>query len=192
MMAALQDAPTEPAMTMLPVLPALASTAAIGLAVVFVVAAAAKVQRPATADVAEFGLPIPRVIATVLPPIEFGVAALLLIRPRFGAVMALVLLLAFTTLIAEAVGNNRSVSCGCLGSLSRRPVGWPTLGRNVALLCMAAFAAATPTLVTPDLVSVLVLVGGATLIALGAQLLELRRTVGRVWSVELAGEEMRL
>lgn len=171
-----------------PAVAALASTAALAIAVVFAVAAWAKARRPAHRELAALRVPMPRLLAGLLPPSELGVAVLLVVRPRWGAALATVLLTAFTVPVVAAVRRGRVVSCGCFGSSSSQPVGWGTIGRNAVLVVLAATATATPSLTTPDLASVLVLTGVIVIGAVTVQLVTLWETAGRLWSVRLAGE----
>lgn len=175
---------------------ALAPLAALALAAVFTVAAATKLAHPPTArrEFTALGLPAPGLLVRVVPPVEALVAVLLLVRPAAGGLAAAATLTAFTAVLAAAVRSGRSVSCGCLGSLSRRPVSTATLFRNLALIATAAVAATTPvpTGLTPTMPAgeVVLAVGPALLlIAIGAQALALRSQIGRIWSVELAGEQ---
>ena len=97
-------------------------------------------------------------------------------------------------MLVRALRSGRSVSCGCLGPLSRQPVSATTLARNMVLTSLALMATAAPTPsgawqpVVPA-GDVILAIGPALLLAaLGAQVLALRSQIGRVWSVELAGE----
>lgn len=174
---------------------ATAPLAALILAGVFTVAAGAKLAEPATArrEFAALGLPAPAALARVVPPAEFVIALLLLVRPAAGGLAAALALLAFTAVLTAAVRAGRSVSCGCLGPLSRRPVTVATLVRNLGLIALSAIAATTPTPtgLTPTLPAgeVVLAVGPAVLlVALVLQTWVLRNQIGRIWSVELAGE----
>jgi len=174
---------------------ALAPVAVLVLAAVFAAAAVTKAaDRATTADeFAGLGLPAPRLLARAVPPAEIAVALVLVWRPAAGAGLAALALLAFSAVLAAALRSGRAVSCGCLGSLSRRPITPLTLVRNGALLAVAALASTAPaagglrpTLPDPELVVSLTL--AAMLAAVGGQLLLLRAQIGRIWSVELAGE----
>lgn len=175
---------------------ALAPLAALALAAVFTVAAATKLAHPPIArrEFAALGLPAPGLLARVVPPVEFVIAVLLLVRPAVGGVLAALVLVAFTAVLAAAVRSGRSVSCGCLGPLSRKPVSVATLVRNLGLIALADLAAVTPTpdglLPTLPAGEVVLAVGPAVLLAvLATQALAVRAQIGRLWSVELAGEQ---
>lgn len=176
-------------------LTALAPLAAVVLGGVFVLAALTKLTDPATTsrEFGALGLPRPSLLARVVPPAELVVAGLLVLRPTIGAPIAAVLLLAFSAVLVAALRSGRTVSCGCLGALSREPISVTTLVRNGGLLALAALAAAgrAPSGLRPVLPALdVVLASGLTvlLILLGHQLLALRNQIGRLWSVELAGE----
>lgn len=177
------------------VLVALAPVAGLVLAAVFVIAAVTKtVDRTATtAEFTDLGLPRPALLAGVVPPAELIVALLLVARPPIGAALAALALLAFTAVLLAALRTGRTVSCGCLGALSRTPISARTIGRNGALLVLAALASAGPTPtgmgITLPALEVGLASGTAALLGLvGYQLLSLRNQIGRLWSVELAGE----
>lgn len=174
---------------------ALAPVAGLALAAVFVVAAVTKLadRDGTTEEFANLGLPAPGLLARVVPPAELIVAALLLTRPNVGALTATVALLAFSAVLLAVLRSGRSVSCGCLGSLSDKPVSAATLVRNGALITLAALASTGPNpaglaLALPA-VEVALAAGTAALLGLvGHQVLALRNQIGRLWSVELAGE----
>ncbi len=170
--------------------PGVASIMAVVIATVFVVAAVTKLRSPEStaAEFTRLRLPAGPVLALVLPPLELATAALLLIRPQAGALVATGLLLAFTAVLIATVRSGLVVSCGCLGSISRKPVTPATVARNLVFLVMTSVAASTPSLAVPDLASVMVTATVAVMIVLGLQLMTLRQQLGRLWSVELAGE----
>ena len=80
--------------------------------------------------------------AAALPWVEIALAVLLLVTPaEFAwapAAAVLLLMLAYTALIARALRFDEPVSCSCFGSIGRHEVGPPTLGRNVLLSLLAA------------------------------------------------------
>ncbi len=177
------------------VLVALAPVAGLALAAVFVIAAVTKtIDRPATVrEFSELGLPRPALLARAVPPAELVIAILLVARPAIGAALAALALLAFTAVLAAVLRSGRTVSCGCLGALSAKPVSSLTLARNGVLLTLAALASAGPTPTGLDValpaVEVALATGTAATIGLvGHQLLSLRHQIGRLWSVDLAGE----
>ena len=126
---------------------ALAATR-VCLAIVFAVAAVAKLADRANTRraVEDFGVPARAApaVAVVLPVAELAVAVLLLVpgTARWGALGAVVLLLAFTAVVAAALARGNRVDCNCFGQLGARPVGPATLARNGALLVVAALVLA--------------------------------------------------
>jgi thiol-disulfide isomerase/thioredoxin/uncharacterized membrane protein YphA (DoxX/SURF4 family) len=114
------------------------------LAAVFVTAGVVKLRdRPGTNSALEgFGVPSPAIpaAAILLPLAELATAAALVPKPsaQWGGLAALILLLAFTGGIANAMIRGRAPDCNCFGQLHSEPVGWRTLLRNVALAVAAA------------------------------------------------------
>ena len=172
----------------------LGTLAALSLAAVLAVAAVAKLRRPddTAREFAQLGLPLPDLLATVVPAVELAAAATLLVQPMVGALVAGLLLVSFTLVLVEVLQNSEPnsepVSCACFGSLSRRPVSTTTVARNIGLLSLAGLSALTPSLIAPDLASVIVVSTLALVTTVAGQLLWVRSRLGAVWSVELAGE----
>lgn len=122
-------------------------SARIGLAATFAVAAVAKLRdhpaaRRATLDLG-VGPQLAPVIAGLLPVIELGTAAGLLVTASSGwaASVAGLLLVAFSVATARSLRRGRRPSCGCFGSASPTPIGRHTLTRN-GLLAMGAVVVA--------------------------------------------------
>lgn len=147
---------------------------ALLLAAVLVRAGAAKLARPAAtaASFAALGLPAGPALARAVPFAELLTAAGLLAAPRIGAVVALVLLAAFSALLAGAVRAGTTAPCNCFGSARADPVSRVDLVRNglLAVLAVASLAATRP--VVPRPLAVVVAAGG---FALGAVALRSRR-----------------
>jgi hypothetical protein len=80
------------------------------------------------------------------------------------------------------------ISCSCFGSLSRRPITWVTLARNAALIALALSAVTTARPPVPSLAGLIAVSLVAMIVTVIGQLLVIRRRLGRIWSVELAGE----
>src|SRR5918996_753527 len=118
--------------------------AAVGLAVVFAAAAAAKALRWGNwrRALATYRIPAPLATAIVVPVGEASVpAAILAGAPAAGATLALFLLLAFTAAAlraAPSVGDR--LPCGCFGGSRSRSVRF-ILARNIGLAILAATAA---------------------------------------------------
>jgi hypothetical protein len=161
---------------------------AVFLTGVFVVAAAAKVRTPwATATTfRRLGVPAADATARTVPVVELVVATVLLAAPRAGAVAALVLLIAFTVVLARAVQRGVDVSCGCFGAASSDPVTRVTLLRNALLVAAAgcasllASAPRVPSFAAVVLVSTTVMLG-----AIAVAAAEVRRTVGGIWTTDV-------
>jgi hypothetical protein len=47
-------------------------------------------------------------------------------------------------LLVRLLLDGRHPPCNCFGSLSRRPIGWTSIARNVVLLALAVVAALAP------------------------------------------------
>ena len=113
------------------------------LAVVFLTAGVGKLldlegSRQAMRD---FGLPnrAARTAGTLLPIAELvtGVALIFVPTARWGALAALVLLVAFIIGIARAMARGEEPDCHCFGQIHSAPAGRVTLARNVVLAIFA-------------------------------------------------------
>ena len=82
-------------------------------------------------------------IAMTLPWVELmaGLSLVLGVRPRAGAVVALVLMAAFTTGVGSAWARGLDFECGCFGKASAQTVGASKFFENVGLLLVSAVAA---------------------------------------------------
>ncbi len=114
--------------------------ARVVLGAVFVASGALKVRDPAwPASARAFGAPgwsVP-----VLPWAELTAGALVAAQFRWAAVGVLLLLAAFTSLIAVHVVRGDDVPCACFGrASSARPVSWWHIVRNVVLAGLAVVA----------------------------------------------------
>ncbi|MCA1702189.1 MAG: redoxin domain-containing protein [Actinobacteria bacterium] len=91
----------------------------------------------------EFGVPpgAAPALAKALPLVEMTVAVALVapMSAVAGAVGALLLLAAFSVVIAANLARGRRPNCHCFGQLHSSPVGPWTLARNVVLVGIAAF-----------------------------------------------------
>jgi peroxiredoxin/uncharacterized membrane protein YphA (DoxX/SURF4 family) len=118
--------------------------ARILLAAVFATAGIAKLRdRPGSAAALEgFGVPgrLVPAISFLLPLAELATAVALVPKPsaQWGGVASLVLLLAFTGGIGNAMLRGRAPDCHCFGQLHSEPAGRGTLIRNLALSAVAA------------------------------------------------------
>lgn len=117
----------------------------IALGAVFGIAGITKLlDPPGTREaVKNFGSPKPLVpvLAIVLPIVELAIAAGLLFNgtTRASAVTALIVLALFIVAISASLIRGETHDCHCFGQLYSRPLGWPTLARNVVFAVGAAF-----------------------------------------------------
>jgi peroxiredoxin/uncharacterized membrane protein YphA (DoxX/SURF4 family) len=115
------------------------------LALVFVVAGAAKLADPKGSRQAIVDFGVPAAVATplgiLLPLAELAVAVALIPASTawWGAVGALVLLSLFIVGIGNSLARGRKPDCHCFGQLHSAPAGWKTLARNAALAAVAGF-----------------------------------------------------
>jgi thiol-disulfide isomerase/thioredoxin len=174
--------------------------AALILIAVFSVAGITKLtDRPGTRKaVREFGGPVflAGLLALLLPLAELTVAVALLFPATRGpgAAGALGLLALFSGAIAVSLARGKRPDCHCFGQLHSAPASWKTLARNgflgsiAAGLLVATRSASGPSLLgwlaarsaTEIAVIAGVVVTVALVVALGAVLLSLTRSYGRV------------
>ena len=74
-----------------------------------------------------------------LPLAELVVGTLLVVRVATLAmgVVALVMLIGFTTALIRVLWSGQRPPCLCFGSSRPRPISWKTLARNCALIALA-------------------------------------------------------
>lgn len=113
------------------------------LGVVFLVSGVTKVASPSQWRAQAADLGVPRVVTMVLPAIELMIGALLVaqIARRPVAIVAGVLLVAFTILLVVRLSQGRRPPCACFGALTTRPIGWHNVARNAGFLALAAAVA---------------------------------------------------
>ena len=108
----------------------------------FLLAGGSKLAAGATwvAQARSVGAPQP--IATALPGIELVLGALLVttIAAPLPAIVAIVLLVTFTVLIARQLVDGRHPPCACFGTWSSRPLDESHLIRNAGLIVLAVVA----------------------------------------------------
>lgn len=75
-------------------------------------------------------------IAPLVVICEVAICGCMFVAPRFGCGVAIVLLLAFTGLMARAIVTRRDVACRCFAS-SDQPVGIGQIVRNLVLIATA-------------------------------------------------------
>jgi hypothetical protein len=106
-----------------------------------------------------------RWLASLLPPLEGAIAALVLLRPGIGLAAGALLFGAFALGVVALDHRLRGAECGCFGPLIRRGVG-PRLAAGNAFLALAAGVGAAGAVVTEaSPPGPLHLLAGATLVA---------------------------
>jgi len=117
----------------------------LGLSAVFGVAAVTKFtdQRGTREAVENFGSPpsLAPTLAFLLPIAELAIAIGLLFTATTtaSALGALIVLMVFVVAIGVNLARGRTHDCHCFGQLYSRPLGWPTLIRNLIFAVAAAF-----------------------------------------------------
>ena len=138
--------------------------AAVALAVIFALAAIAKLRDLDTTerDFTALGVPRPTFFARFVPVAEFSIVVLLLIVPPAGAIAALVTLAFFTTFLIGRLRAGVRVPCACFGAAKTRPISSTDIVRNIGLMILAAVSLGTdrPSRITVvDLIVVVVAIG---------------------------------
>lgn len=123
---------------------AAAFIASVALGLAFLVAGGSKLAAGATWPAQAAGLGAPSIAVPTLPWIELIVGAALVVQiaPPIPAVAALVLVVAFTGLIALRLSQGRRPVCACFGAWSATPIGAGHLVRNGVLIVLALVAIA--------------------------------------------------
>ena len=109
----------------------------IALSAIFGVAGITKVldRRGTREAVKNFGSPerLAPVLSFVLPIAELAIAAGLLFArtTRISALASLLMLGLFIVVVSVNLAHGRTHDCHCFGQLHSRPLGWPTLVRNL-------------------------------------------------------------
>jgi uncharacterized membrane protein YphA (DoxX/SURF4 family) len=86
---------------------------------------------------------VSRPLAIAVPYVEIVVGVLLVTQlfTPWPAVVAVLMLLVFTTVIIRRIRDGSRPPCGCFGSKSKRPLGAYHLVRNLLFLSLALVAA---------------------------------------------------
>lgn len=130
--------------------PVAALIVVLTLATVLLTSGVAKARDPRATRDAFDALRVPALVRTdaaarALPWVEIALAVLLLVAPAgwwvpvTGAVV--VLMVAYTWLVARALGFDEPVSCSCFGRLGRHEIDRTTVVRNVVLVVLAGASA---------------------------------------------------
>ena len=117
--------------------------ASLVLGAVFIVSGVTKIASPAQWRTQSADLGVPAPVATVVPFLELAVGALLVsqLARSLAALVAGVLLIAFTILLVVRIAQGRRPPCACFGALSTKPIGWGNVVRNVVFLVLAGVVA---------------------------------------------------
>jgi uncharacterized membrane protein YphA (DoxX/SURF4 family) len=119
----------------------------IGIGLIFAAAALAKLG-----DLDSFStqihyfrmvpVPLENLVAVFLPWVELlaGLALLLGIRSRSGAILAAAMMALFTVGVAQALFRGLDFECGCFGTSDGSTVGIRKLAENTGMLLMAVVA----------------------------------------------------
>lgn len=124
--------------------------ARLALAAVFAAAAVAKLagRERFGETLGTFGVPRPFLTPGVwlIALTELTLAGLLVPSStgRLGALAGAMLAAVFSAVVARTLASGKRPNCGCFGSLSAAPIGWPTLARNAALVALAVAVATRP------------------------------------------------
>ena len=116
----------------------MSAAASILLGLAFLVAGGSKLAAGPSWPEQARGLGAPAVVVPVLPWFELVLGAVLVVQlaPVAAAVVALVLLAAFTALIVRRLIQGQHPPCACFGAWSATPLGWGHVARNAALAAL--------------------------------------------------------
>ena len=119
----------------------------IAIGLFFIVAALAKIGDPAAFSLAVHNFRMTpagaeNVIALVVPWIELlaGLALVLDVRARAGAVITLAFMLLFTVAVGSAWARGLNFECGCFGKADASHIGAMKFFENIGLTVLAALA----------------------------------------------------
>ncbi len=122
-------------------------TAQVAIGVVFLVAALGKIADPAFFAMQVHNYRVAplwteNLVAVLLPWIELlaGLALVLGLRARAGALITLGLMVAFTVFVGAAWARGLDFNCGCFGKAGAQAIGAKKFLENIALTALAAVA----------------------------------------------------
>lgn len=135
-------------------------TAAVATAIIFLVAALAKMRdfNKTAREFDDLGLRHPDFFARIVPLTEIAITALLIIVPAVGAIAALVTLAFFTTFLLGRLRQGVRAPCACFGAISNAPLGPSTIVRNVLFFVLAATSLLAERPVSPTALEIVVVV----------------------------------
>jgi len=150
-----------------------ALVARIDLAAAFALSAATKIagRRALARGLEDFGVPGSGVVATVLPPAEAALAALLVTvrHHAWPAFLAIAVLAVFTAAVVANLAGGHPAPCPCFGppTAGARPVSAGTVARNGYLVALAVLATGSTASASAGVTAVVAaLTVPATLVAL--------------------------
>jgi uncharacterized membrane protein YphA (DoxX/SURF4 family) len=116
--------------------------ASILLGLVFVVSGGSKIAAGPEWPKQARALGAPRSVVAVLPWLEIALGAVLVtqLAPVAAAVVALVVLVAFTALIVRRLSEGEHPPCACFGAWSAKPLGQGHVVRNVGFMALGVVA----------------------------------------------------
>jgi len=119
------------------------TAAAVVVAAVLLLAGVLKLARPAEWRAQAAGLGVPAVVANVVPFVEIGLGAALVVQwqRHLLAWAAAALFGAFSVLLVVRLAQGKRPPCACFGALSSRPIGAAHLARNAVFIAVAVLAA---------------------------------------------------
>ena len=118
------------------------AVAAVVVGLAFLLAGASKLAAGPGWPVTARGMGAPGFTIPFVPWVELAVGAALVaqLAVPFPAIAAVVLLVAFTTLIAIRLAGDERPACACFGAWSAEPIGAVHLVRNGVLIALAVLA----------------------------------------------------
>lgn len=121
----------------------LGAVASVATGLMFLVSGASKLAAPQAWRVGANDLGVPWLLARPVPGVELVLGAGLAVVWQRGVLawIAVVLLVAFTALLALRLLQGRRPVCACFGSWSARPIGVRHVARNAGFLALALAAA---------------------------------------------------
>jgi peroxiredoxin len=126
-------------------MPLITAFVKLALSLIFGIAGITKLidQRGTREAVENFGAPssIAPTVALILPFVELSIAAGLFFArfAQWSAFAALLVLGLFIVAIGVNLSRGNTHDCHCFGQLYSRPLGWPTLARNILFALAAVF-----------------------------------------------------
>ena len=120
----------------------------IALGVLFLVAAWPKLVDPQgfAQSISNYRLvpvPVERVLALVLPPLELlvGLCLVLGVLDAGASLVVLGLMVVFTAAVGAALARGLDISCGCFDTAGGPKVGWTKLAENLVLTFASVWVA---------------------------------------------------